>query len=241
MRATPWSFNPRPKVETVVLDGGAQVLVVDDALVDPQAARDYVVAHRAKFVPAPFNAFPGLEFPAPRELEATLADFFRAHVRPRIAARRLVKMNARFGLVTLPPEELQPRQWICHRDSAWIDPAHAIAASVLYLFKDPALGGTGFYASRLSPRDTDKVVHASGVLPADEFARRFPIPRGYPGATNEFFLRLGGIEPRFNRLIFYDGRQFHSGDIAHPELLREDPARGRLTLNGFFTCTRPAA
>ena len=47
------------------------------------------------------------------------------------------------------------------------------------------------------------------------------------------------IEPKWNRLIFYDGDVFHSGDIRAPERLSDDPAVGRLTLNGFFTGTRP--
>jgi len=41
-------------------------------------------------------------------------------------------------------------------------------------------------------------------------------------------------------LIFYDGGQFHSGHIDHPELLTDDARRGRLTFNGFFACRQGA-
>jgi hypothetical protein len=41
--------------------------------------------------------------------------------------------------------------------------------------------------------------------------------------------------------VFYDGNLFHSSHILAPELLSDDPARGRLTLNGFFICRRQAA
>jgi Family of unknown function (DUF6445) len=30
----------------------------------------------------------------------------------------------------------------------------------------------------------------------------------------------------------------HSSDIPSPNLLSTDPLRGRLTVNGFFTCRR---
>ena len=38
-------------------------------------------------------------------------------------------------------------------------------------------------------------------------------------------------------MVFYDGRLFHSGDIGDARALDDDPLRGRLTLNGFYTCT----
>jgi len=56
--------------------------------------------------------------------------------------------------------------------------------------------------------------------------------------ANEYFGRIGSISAKWNRLIFYDGRVLHSGDITAPDLLSKDPVAGRLTLNGFFTCRR---
>ena len=44
----------------------------------------------------------------------------------------------------------------------------------------------------------------------------------------------------WNRLILYDAGFFHSGDIGRPQALTSDPTTGRLTLNGFFSCTRRA-
>jgi hypothetical protein len=38
-----------------------------------------------------------------------------------------------------------------------------------------------------------------------------------------------------------DGALLHTGDILAPERLSNDPATGRLTFNGFFTCRRNAA
>ena len=53
---------------------------------------------------------------------------------------------------------------------------------------------------------------------------------------NPWFERTAAVPARFNRLIVYRGDLFHSGDIARPDLLSADPALGRLTVNGFFTC-----
>src|SRR5690349_20344701 len=99
MTAPPWRFNPRPQVHELAFDGGLRCLVVDDALADPRALREYAIANRERFRPAQANAFPGLEWPGDGALEAALADFLRVHVRPRLPVRRLLRMNARFGLV----------------------------------------------------------------------------------------------------------------------------------------------
>src|SRR5688500_12457788 len=165
----PWRFNPRPRIEALTFAGGASCLVVDDALVDPHALRDYAIAHRARFAAAPTNAYPGIELAAETGLEQALADVFRLHVRPRLPVRRLVGLYARLAMVTLPASHLQPRQTIPHRDSSWVDPAHAIAASVLYLFEDEALGGTGFYVPKRPRAEVEQLVHDAGTLPAAAF------------------------------------------------------------------------
>jgi hypothetical protein len=58
---------------------------------------------------------------------------------------------------------------------------------------------------------------------------------------NRYFRKVGGIDAKWNRLIFYDGDILHSGDIPAPERLSADPLTGRLTLNGFFTSRRNLA
>jgi hypothetical protein len=60
-------------------------------------------------------------------------------------------------------------------------------------------------------------------------------------ASNAFFEKVATVPARWNRMIFYTGTIFHSGEIVHPQLLSDDPRTGRLTLNGFFTCRRSVA
>ena len=67
-------------------------------------------------------------------------------------------------MVTTPPEQLDPRQWQCHRDRVSTDPGAIYVASVLYLFRDPALGGTSFYVPRQSPAATDRIQYDSQTL-----------------------------------------------------------------------------
>ena len=234
-------FNPQPRIEFLRFDAQASCLVVDNALIDPEAVRRFAVTRRADFMQAPFNAYPGIELAMPREFSALLQDFFDRHVRNGLGGRRTVRMHSRLAMVTTPPSALEPRQRICHRDSAWIDPAHAIAASVLYLFEDGTLGGTNFYRPRLPEAAIKQLVHDSSVMDRASFDARHPsIAHDYLDESNDYFERIGQVSSRWNRMIFYDGRLFHSGAVGGAQALTGDPATGRLTLNGFFTCSRPA-
>lgn len=234
-------FRPDPRVQRVDFAGGSYCLVVDDALRNPEALRQWAIARRGEFVHAPSNAYPGIELPLPGGPSRQLDDFFRLHIRPVMGLRRTLRMHSRLAMATTPPGDLLPRQWLCHRDNAWVDPGHAIAASVLYLFEDASMGGTNFYSPRLPAHEVDLLVHDSSTLDAAQFSARHGWQAGYMSGSNAFFERVGSIAARWNRIIFYDGRLFHSGEIGHQRALNGDPATGRLTLNGFFTCSRKAA
>jgi hypothetical protein len=141
-------------------------------------------------------------------------------------------------MVAREPAQLLPWQWFCHTDRLESGPGQCVAASVLYLFQDPALGGTAFYRPRRPAQDTEALVQASARMPAAEFSQRSGIAAGYMTGSNDWFERIGAVPARFNRLILYSGNVFHTGDITAPERLSSDPRTGRLTLNGFFVCKR---
>ena len=233
-------FNPDPVIRSVPIGPGQACHIVDDALADPEAWVARAAQHRADFVMEGHNAYPGIELAMPEGISERLRDFFAMHIRERLGARRIQRAHSRLSIVTLPPALLQPRQWICHRDRMGLGPEHAVGASVLYLFKDAALGGTNFFPPKRPALDIDLLVHESGTLDGDAFARKYGIARGYLTDSNDWFEKVASIEPKWNRMIFYDGTLFHCSDIPAPERLSEDPARGRLTLNGFFHCTRRA-
>jgi len=240
MTAPVFRFNPRPHIERVDLFRGRACFVVDDALLEPERLVDFAAMHAGDFQSVDFNAYPGLLLTAPSALLQALRDFFVEHVRRAFDARRVLRMHGRFSVVTLAPHELRPYQTICHVDGLNTGPGESIQASVLYLFDDPSLGGTSFYVPAQPLAEMQQLLADTKTLTAEQFSRRHGVARAYMCDSNTYFHRVGRVEAKWNRLIFYDGATLHSGDIHAPERLSADPRRGRLTLNGFFTSRRRA-
>jgi len=230
-------FNPHPTISAVPLPGGSEVVVMDDVLLDPDGLVDWACA--AAFHPPLGFPYPGLIAAAPAGLSARLADHFAQHARPRLGARRTLQHEARLSMVTTPPELLDPVQWQCHRDRVTTDMSVLYIGAVLYLFRDPALGGTSFYVPRQSPEETDRIVYDSQTLDAEQFSARYRIHAGYMDGGNAYFDCVARVPPAWNRFILYDAGHFHSADIGRCRLT-DDPAAARLTLNVFFTCRRSA-
>lgn len=233
-------FNPRPRFERVPLSGSQSCFVVDDALLEPELLVAFAARQREAFQPVDFNAYPGILLPTPK-VSVALNEFFLQHVRRLFDARRVLHMHSRLALVTVPPHLLSARQALCHRDSVGIDPQHSIQASVLYLFRDAGMGGTSFYQPTVPENEVALLFHDASTLPGEAFAQKYALEPGYMIDSNRYFAKVASVPAKWNRLIFYDGSLLHSGDIASPEKLSADPAGGRLTLNGFFTCRQRAA
>ena len=232
-------FNPDPTVRFIDLGLGQRCCVIDDVLADPQGLADWAATQT--FVPVTAFPYPGVMVEAPATITRPFADFFVQHLRRALGARRLIDTNARLSLVTLAPARLRPVQWQCHRDRIAANPHEVLfAASVLYLFKEPALGGTSFYQPRRPAAEIDRMIIESQQLDPQAFSARYGVAPGYMTGSNAWFEQVARVPPTWNRLIVYDGGIFHSGDVDRPELLSADPARGRLTLNGFFACKRNA-
>lgn len=233
-------FNPHPKIQRVVIAGRHACYVIDDALLDPDALVNYAQAQFDRFEETAHNAYPGPELRMPDGFSAQLDAFFSEHLRKAFDVRRTERMYSRLALTTTPPERLRPCQSICHMDRLSVEPQHRCIASVLYLFRDERLGGTSFYAPMHPPEIILPLIHDSVKMDAAAFKTRYGVEIGYMTASNAWFDKLLTVPPRFNRIIFYEGTLFHTGEIAHPELLVRDPRQGRLSLNGFFTCKRSA-
>jgi hypothetical protein len=234
-------LNPRPLVSRVEVAPGAVCTVLDEVLADPEALVELAVRHREAFAMARENAFPGLELPLPQPVIDRFGESFAQHARGSIGARRVLSSSGRLSLVTLPPERLGPLQRVCHRDRLGAAPDQCVGAAVLYLFRDARLGGTSFFRSRRDAAQTEALIQRWSVQDAAAFEADTGWAPAYLTRSNEYFEHLGHVEPRFNRLVCYDGSHFHGSHIEHPELLSDDPARGRLTLNLFFVCRRAAA
>lgn len=231
-------FNPNPRIQVLPIAGRHACYVIDDALREPQRWVDYAAAHFGEFQDSPHNAYPGPELRMPDNVSAPLDQFFATHLRGLLGARRTLRMYSRLSLATRAPEQLEPRQSLCHVDRLEVEPGQCLAASVLYLFGDTALGGTSFYVPKRPLPEIARLVHDSATLPADAFAAQYGLRGGYMTASNHWFEKVLTVPARWNRLIFYDGGVFHCGEIAAPDKLVADPRNGRLTLNGFFVCRR---
>lgn len=231
-------FNPAPRIEAIPITPQQACYVIDDALLEPQRWIEHAAAHAHAFQASPHNAYPGIELAMPDTVSVQLDAFVSRHLRTAFGVRRTVRAASRLALATRAPHDLHPRQWLPHVDRLEAEPDQRILASVLYLFDDASLGGTGFYRPIRPQAEVLRLLGDALAQPPAVFAREYGIAPGYMGASNAWFERVLTVPARFNRLIVYDGRVFHSGDIPHPERLSEDPRRGRLTCNGFFVCRR---
>ncbi|MDE2251289.1 MAG: hypothetical protein KGL25_07775 [Gammaproteobacteria bacterium] len=229
-------FNPTPLIRVVPVGPGRVCVVIDNALGDPSGLVEWAAGQN--FSPPRGYPYPGVVLDAPEELARHVGECFARHARSRLGARRTVAQSIRFSLVTTPPEMLAPIQWQCHRDRLAADPKRVLyAASVLYLFRDPALGGTTFYLPKLPAEKIDRMIEDSDQLAAGEFSARYGLSAGYMRGSNAYFDKVARIGAAWNRMICYDGEQFHSADVG-AAALDASPRSGRLTLNGFYTCSR---
>ncbi|QGX38459.1 DUF6445 family protein [Permianibacter aggregans] len=232
-------FNADAHIEVKTIAGQLPVLVIDDALLNPQALVQMAVKHRDLFGYSPLNAYPGVGVTLPDAITAEMNQWLLTTARRYLPFRRIVESYTRLTMVTLPPEKLQPRQWLCHRDRPQQPLNQGVLASVLYLFKNEALGGTNFFLPKQQGEPLARMIHDSGQMSASEFGERYGFRPGYFNESNHWFEKVLNIPARWNRLIVYDGNIFHCGDIRSTNALSDDPEQGRLTFNGFFTCRKP--
>ncbi len=233
-------FNPEAQITALEVAPGREVLLFDDALKNPEALVELACAQHHALRPSAHNAYPGIMFPLDETIRDRATEFFSSMARSRFGARRVLHANVRLAMVTSPPNLLQARQTIPHCDSQTLEAHETIVASVLYLFHEVSLGGTSFFRAKRGELETRRLIHDSSTMDTAAFAAKHSIPTAYFKGSNDWFEHLATIPAKWNRLIFYDGGEFHSGSIESPEDLSVDPAKGRLTLNGFFTCTRRA-
>ncbi len=213
-------------------------VIVDDFLAEPHALVDYASTHRGEFG-HPNVGYPGVQIRVNDDAMGEIYRFVRSRMskeysflRGRIGIRSLLSM------VTLPPERLSFMQRICH-----VDPhageGRAKYAALVYLFDEPRLGGTSFYRWRNEGVVWQGVkLLRSDVAQGEAFmTKHFESLRGPPSyMTGDDVAELVyTVPPRFNRFVFYSGDLPHTGAVEAPELLSDDPSKGRLTLNLFFS------
>ena len=203
------------------------VAVIDDFAPDPMALR--MAAAATPFEPAGQH-YPGVRAPLPSSYLTSIRPLLSELFRDLFGVRERVSViDMGFAIVTAAPHALTVEQRLPHVDA--IDEGrlalvHYLGEGADALDRDGA--GTGF--------ETIDAVRSAAYFAAlnADLAREGPPPAAYLNDGNAMFDRIGGFAGRFNRALIYRGRLLHSGDIDAQTPLSSDPARGRLTITGFF-------
>lgn len=231
-------INPNAEVQLQEIADGQYCAIVDDVLEDPESVVEFAVrqAHRFEWWSVP----PGPRLIAPEDALQDLKRLVRSKLSRHFPIHRTgLSLRACLSNITVPPERLSHLQRLCHIDESE-KPGMRYYAGLIYLFRNPDLGGTAFYRWK-KPEVIARAEELHEVDPAacerylEASLEIFREPSRYMTESNDLAELLSVVPARFNRLVFYDGASPHTGHITHPELLSEDLSRGRLTLNFFTT------
>jgi len=227
------AFAVNPAAEAVLRRVGREggpLLLIDDVLADPDAAREVAVA--APFGPPLSAWYPGVNAPVPDAyrqalLPALRASLARAFGTPADAQLAIMSF---FALSTRRAEELAPRQRIPHYDQ----PDPNMLALVHYLAPDQG-GGTGFFRHDATGFETISPARRDAYRAAvdAELAANGDALTGFAGPDTPGFTLTGAVEARYNRLIVYPACALHCA-LFDGARLSPDPRTGRLTANSFI-------
>ena len=226
----------RPEIAARLIGEERQPLVTIDGFApDPAALRDAAAA--ARFAPAS-NHYPGLSAPVPRDYLVAVQPVLALVLREVFGHRRAWRvLDARFALVTTPPDRLSTAQRLPHVDA--LDPGQI--ALVHYLMLEGG-DGTAFFRHRATGYETLTAARAPTYQAAlaAEIAKAPPPPAYIAGDTPQF-ARTAHVAARDNRALLYRGALLHSGAISAGARLSPDPRAGRLTVTAFLAARYPWA
>ncbi len=235
-------INPNAGIEVRQIDDDNYCVVVDDFLRDPEGVVQ-IACDNADAFELQEIGYPGVLLEISPNVMDEVHYFLRSRMSRAFAFMKGgIRTSTYLSMATRQPDELAPLQRLCHSDPRESADRRNYAGLV-YLFKNEALGGTGFYRwkeQKLIEEATALEIEAPGSsLPflQEHFSMYREAPR-YMSGSNEVAELLLEIPARFNRFIFYSGDLPHSAHIPSPELLSADFASGRLTLN-CFASVRP--
>jgi hypothetical protein len=234
-----FTLDPSWRIElTHVGDEREPVLVVDGVMRDPVSLVEYA-AREVRFQPPArgANFYPGVVGPAPLNYVRDLVTALRPAMADAFGLADAVPARAtcNYSIVTAPPAELAPAQRLPHVDSS--DP---LQFALLHYLCSDQFGGTDFYRHRETGWESltpERSAAFGDMFEADLI--RHPPTEAYIDGDSALYARTGGVEVRFDRLIVYRSRVFHSGRIPPSTPLVADPRRGRLTANVFVNYGRP--
>jgi hypothetical protein len=230
--------NPQAEIQRRTITGEHDCIIVDDFLQDPHSIVEFASQHAGEFSMPKIGNYPGPQFRLEGKAMEDVYRFIRARMSRHFRFfRGDMGMWTVLSMATTQPDELSAFQRLCHTDPN-PHPEREIYAALVYLFENEDFGGTGFYRLK-----EPELFHNATAIEREEpgkalafLQEHFPTyrkPACYMTGSNEIAENLCTISARFNRLIFYSGRVPHNAEITAPELLTDDPRKGRLTLNVF--------
>lgn len=205
------------------------LMIVDNVLQDPQLMID--AARRAAFYAPEHTNYPGINARLPEAYYQPLITALRGPLEAAFELPRSAHLSyfGFFALATTSARDAQAIQRIPHRDST--NPQRL--AMVHYLCRG-AFGGTGFF--RHCSTGFESVDAAREHIYVSAAKRELEnTAAGHAGFASERTMNyelIGQSPAVFNRLIVYRSHVLHSALLGE-KAGSTDPARGRLTANGF--------
>jgi hypothetical protein len=237
-----FALNDSPRVETRQI-AGRLVAVVDSVYRHPDLVRRFALGLdfnlKAGMYPGRLASVAGPTGPLLRLVNGLVPDS---------GGRSLVihpayRGRLTFAVLSQPGTDLRPLQRQPHFDG------FCDFAAVLYLCRPgDCQGGTSFWRHRrscleyapcrgdprsqalLEPFAARDEWHLISRMMKDGLAE---VGGGYITESNGRWKRLDVVEMRWNRLVLYDSRLFHSAHVRCPDW-RPDPGRPRLTQNLYL-------
>ena len=207
-----------------------KIVQIADFFKDPEA----VVAAASDKTYARINPhYPGVRAPVEAALLHELIDLIASQDRPaETISPRTWKGEAWYSIVTCPPQRLTPIQRLPHFDGFNED-----QVAVMIYLNHTAHGGTAFFRQRATgfERITEQRFPEYKAR-LEDGVRKSGLPEArYVTDGAPHFEKIGETDAAFNSLVIYPGTLLHSGVIRNDIALESDPARARLTINGFFS------
>ena len=205
------------------------LVTIDGFATDPDALRATAIA---TLFEAAAEHYPGVRAPLPPDSLARQPPLIaRAVSRAFGRCRRIHVIDASFSIVTRPPAALHVCQRLPHVD------AYGRERLALVHYLSPAdRDGTASFRHRSTGFETidDARAPAYAARLEEELREGGEPGAGYIAGDTALFERTEIVPAKYNRALLYRSCLLHSGAISPGASLAADPARGRLTVTGFF-------
>ncbi len=229
-----YQINQHLHISTMLVGNEQEkILIIDDLAQTPNALVAYAAQENGFDIhKGPCNFYPGLKLKAPTKYSDNLMPVIKkiiaTHYDEISPDWEMHKAECAMSLITIEPENLRVVQTTPHFDTA--NPYQF--AVLLYLCNENH-GGTAFYRHKATGYETIRrnirKEFEDIYFKEIETSSR---PKAYFTESDDYFEKIGIVNPRFNRMVIYRSCLLHAAHIQ-PSSVNPDPRTGRLTINSF--------